>query len=84
LTQSISNEIVIPSERSEPRDPFDSAFDLAQDKPVGSESARFCLDSIAPSARAQWALGRDDKTGTGFIPPHPPNNPQITQMSIFV
>jgi len=56
---------VIPSERSEPRDPFDSAFGLAQDKPVGKSVSALLKRSIGPSTSASLrdASARDDKSG---------------------
>ncbi len=57
----VSKEPVIPSERSEPRDLFDLAFGLAQDKLVRTEPAPFCPGPIDPSARSLRSLGRDDK-----------------------
>ena len=65
----ISGVTVIPSEERESRDPFDSAFGLAQDKPMRPESARFYQDPMDPSARAKQALGRDDNARAGYIPP---------------
>ena len=71
---------VIPSERSESRDPFDSAFGLAQDKPVGSFVLQSNPGLTDPSARALRTLGRDDirtdptqrepnRTTAGILPP---------------
>ncbi len=50
---------VILSERSESRDPFDSAFGLAQDKRV--EIQQIPTQPMDPSARSRCSLGRDDR-----------------------
>jgi hypothetical protein len=58
--------IVIPREQSESRDPFDSAFGLAQDKPAGIQQTN--AQPMDPSARSRCSLGRDDRAGGPVSP----------------
>ena len=58
--------IVIPREQSESRDPFDSAFGLAQDKPAGIQQTN--AQPMDPSTRSRRSLGRDDRAGGPVSP----------------
>ena len=76
---------VIPSERSEPRDPFDSAFGLAQDKPVGKSVSALLKRSIGPSTSASLrdASARDDDNGYPLMRDSRPRHNKRVRLSLW-